>query len=86
MKDLGAAKKILGMNILRDRNKREIRLSQEKYIFKVLDKFKMSNAKLVSTPVADHFCLSSAMCPKTPKEQASMKHIPYSSAVGSLML
>lgn len=85
MKDLGVAKRILGMNIIRDRKKRELRLSQEKYILKILERFNMKNAKSVSTPLADHFKLSSAMCPKIDEEKEYMKRIPYSSAVGSLM-
>lgn len=85
MKDLGAVKWILGMDIIRDRYKREIKLSQEHYVLKVLKRFGMADAKPVSTPLADHFRLSLAMCPKTQKEQDYMKNIPYSSAVGSLM-
>ena len=85
MKDLGAAKRIFGMDIIRDRHKREIKLSQEHYVLKVLDRFGMADAKPVSTPLADHFKLSLAMCPKTQEEQDYMKNIPYSSAVGSLM-
>jgi hypothetical protein len=85
MKDLGAAKWILGMDIIHDRHKKEINLSQEHYVLKVLERFGMVNTKPVSTPLADHFKLSLAMCPKTQEEQDYMKNIPYSSTVGSLM-
>jgi len=85
MKDLGAAKRIPGMKIIRDRQKRQIRLSQEKYIDKILDRFNMKNAKPVSTPLADQFYLSSTMCPKTQEDQEHMKGVPYSSTVGNLM-
>ena len=85
MKDLGAAKRILGMGIIRDRHKREIRLSQEKYILNIFKKINMSNAKSVATPLADHFRLCSKMCPSTPEEKFEMDGIPYSSRVGSLM-
>lgn len=61
MKYLGVAKRILGMTLIRDRQKKEIELSQERYIVKILDRFNMKNAKSVSTPLADHFCLSSTM-------------------------
>ncbi|KAG8493558.1 hypothetical protein CXB51_011740 [Gossypium anomalum] len=63
MKDLGPAKKILGMEILRDRN----------------------SAKPVSTPLAAHFRLSSTLSPQSDDEIEYMSHVPYSSAVGSLM-
>jgi hypothetical protein len=85
MKDLGAAKKILGMRITRDRKNRKLTLSQGEYIEKVLERFRMQNAKLVSTPLASHFKLTKEMCPKTQEEIEYMSRVPYSSAVGSLM-
>jgi hypothetical protein len=50
MKDLGAAKKILGMRITRDMKNRKLTLSQIEYIEKVLEMFRMQNEKPVSTP------------------------------------
>ena len=41
MKDLGAAKQILGMRITRDRKNRKLTLSQSEYIEKVLKRFNM---------------------------------------------
>ncbi|KAG8482954.1 hypothetical protein CXB51_021884 [Gossypium anomalum] len=63
MKDLGPAKKILGMEILRDRK----------------------SAKPISTPLASHFRLSSALSLQSDDEIEYMSHVSYSSAVGSLM-
>ena len=57
MKDLGAARQILGMRITRDRKERKLNLSQEEYIKKVLDRFNMQDAKPVGTPLAGHFKL-----------------------------
>lgn len=85
MKDLGAAKRILGMRIIRDRQNKENRLSQEKYITEVLERFGMKDLKPVVTPLPDHFHLSSEMCPDTQEDKDFTKYIPYSSAVGSLM-
>ncbi|KAE8684024.1 hypothetical protein F3Y22_tig00111160pilonHSYRG00030 [Hibiscus syriacus] len=85
MKDLGAAKKILGMEICRDRDSRKLRLSQRGYVEKMLERFAMSSAKPVSTPLANHFKLSSEQCPKTDKEAENMAKVPYSNAVGCLM-
>nr|GEV81683.1 retrovirus-related Pol polyprotein from transposon TNT 1-94 [Tanacetum cinerariifolium]GEW27422.1 retrovirus-related Pol polyprotein from transposon TNT 1-94 [Tanacetum cinerariifolium] len=45
MKDLGSAKQILGMSIIRDKTKVTRRLSQEKYIGKVLEKFNMKDTE-----------------------------------------
>lgn len=58
MKDLGPARQILGMQIVRDRKAKKLVLSQEKYIQKVLRRFSMDKAKVVSTPLAMHFKLS----------------------------
>ena len=85
MKDLGAAKKILGMEITRDRKFRFLFLSQQSYIKKVLHRFNMHDAKSVSTPIASHFKLSSTQCPTTDDDLEYMSRVPYSSAVGSLM-
>ncbi|KAG9450314.1 hypothetical protein H6P81_010279 [Aristolochia fimbriata] len=85
MKDLGAAKRILGMEIERDRKGRRLYLSQKKYIEKVLEKFSMKNAKPVSTPLTAHFRLSSGLSPQNEKEKGYMLHVPYTSAVGCLI-
>ena len=63
MKDLGVAKKILGMEIMRDRVERRLSLSQKGYIEKVLHRFNMQNVKPITTPLAAHFRLSYALCP-----------------------
>lgn len=59
MKDLGEAKKILGMEISRNRDNRELWISQEDYVWKVLSKFDMDQSKPVSTPMGAHFKLKS---------------------------
>ena len=84
-KDLGDAKKILGMEIIRDRNARKLYLSQRGYIQKVLRRFNMSETKSVNTPFAPHFKLSSALNPSTQDDVAYMARVTYSSAVGYLM-
>jgi hypothetical protein len=85
MKDLGAAKKILGMEIHRDRKAGKLYLSQKKYIEKVLERFGMHNSKPVSTPLGAHFRLSAALAPQSEEEEQFMSRVPYSSAVGSIM-
>jgi hypothetical protein len=60
MKDLGAAKKILGMEIRRDRDAKKLWLSQDGYVKKVLERFSMENAKSESTSLANHFRLSTS--------------------------
>lgn len=49
MKELGATKKILGMEIYMDRKVKKLWVSQKKYIEKVLQRLSMEKVKLVST-------------------------------------
>ena len=85
MKDLGAAKQILGMRITRDKKNRKLTLSQGEYIEKVLRRFRMQNSKPVNTPFSIHFKLSKEMCPKTQEEIEYMSKVSYWSPIGSLM-
>ena len=59
MKDLGEAKKILGVELIRDRRNGTLILSQQNYIRKVLERFEMGKAKSVQTPLPTHFRLLS---------------------------
>nr|GEU62943.1 retrovirus-related Pol polyprotein from transposon TNT 1-94 [Tanacetum cinerariifolium] len=85
MKDLGAAKGILGMEIQRDQKMGKLTLSPTDYISKVLKKFNISSCKPVPTPLAPHFKLSSHECLKSKEDKEDMSRVPYLSAVGSLM-
>ena len=82
MKDLKEAKKILGMEITRDRGSCRLWLSQENYVLKVLERFNIKEVKPVTTHLAGRFKLSSRQCPQSPEE---MSRVPYASVVGSLM-
>ncbi|GKB23089.1 hypothetical protein Tco_0862490 [Tanacetum coccineum] len=73
------------MSIIRDRTKGTLRLSQEKYIGKVLEKFNMKDAKARCQPLGDHFKLSKKQAPKTEASRRIMAKVPYALAVGSVM-
>ena len=85
MKDLGEAKRILGMEIIRDRKNKRLFLTQSSYLKKVVQKFNMHEAKEVSIPLGQHFKLSVEQSPTTPEEANDMATIPYSNSVGSIM-
>lgn len=85
MKDLGDAKKILGMEITRDRVKGTLSISQGGYLLKVLGNFKMDLCKSVATPMGAHFRLRSATEEEVRLQSDTMRTVPYQSAVGSLM-
>ncbi|CAM6085559.1 unnamed protein product [Calypogeia fissa] len=74
------------MEIHRDRQKGKSWLTQGQYTKKVLAKFNMASAKVVSTPLAPHFKLSTAFCPTDSVEKGLMSKVPYDSAVGSLIM
>ncbi|GJU45326.1 hypothetical protein Tco_1202592 [Tanacetum coccineum] len=84
MKDLGSAKQILGMSIIRDRTKGTLRLSQEKYIGKVLEKFNMKDAEARCQPVGDQFKLSKKQQPKTEASRRRMAKIHVYPRKGAL--
>ncbi|KAH9697781.1 Integrase catalytic domain-containing protein [Citrus sinensis] len=85
MKDLGCAKTILGMDIIRDRAVGTLFVSQERYILKVLDRFDILDAKSVQTPLGSQFKLSKVQAPVTNQDKFMMSEVPYAQAVGSLM-
>ena len=85
MKDLGKARKILGMEIHRNRAEKVLTLSQSSYIEKVLKNYGMGECKPVTTPLAAHFNLSKKDCPQTDEEEEYMSKVPYANTVGSLM-
>ncbi|KAH9763991.1 Integrase catalytic domain-containing protein [Citrus sinensis] len=86
MKDLGDAQRILGMEIRRDKKNGSVWLTQKFYLKKVLERFGMDDkTKSICTPLAPHFKLSSYSCPRSQEECDYMAHVPYASAVGSLI-
>lgn len=76
MKDLGESRIILGMDITRDYVNRTISLSQSRYAQKVIDRFGMSSAREVTTPMDSSIDL-------TVKSEPCSE--PYREAIGSLM-
>lgn len=85
MKDLGPARKILGMDILRNRASCSLVLSQKDYLKKVLKNFGMEECRAVSTPLGSQFKLKSITKDEEAEQTRGMEDIPYTSAVGSLM-
>ena len=85
MKDLGHARKILGMKIFKNQAKRFLHLSQGGYIQKILERYGMKEAKPTVLPLAGHISLSKTMSPQTEVEAQEMERVPYASSVGSIM-
>ena len=85
MKDIGEATYILGAKISRDRSKNLVSVSQEPYIKKILERFKMKDCKPIDTPLAKGDTLSRKLCSKTSKEKENMNKVSYLIVIGSLM-
>eukprot|EP00253_Pinus_taeda_P020061 PITA_20061 len=85
MKDLGATNYILGMEIKRDRTNRKLWLNQSKYVETILHRFNMQDSKLVKVVILVGVKLYVEECHKTQEEEEDMSHVPYASAVDSLM-
>lgn len=78
MKDCGEARMCLGLEIRRDRKKKNLFLSQSLYIDKIMERFGMQDCKSVSTPM------------DTQLERSDIEGDPmdpklYQKAIGSLM-
>jgi len=85
LRDLGEANYFLAVLLERDRSKRQIMLSQTRYIEEMLKRYDFAECSPISTPMDPGVSLSTEHSPKTSEEQEQMRFVPYSHAVGSLM-
>nr|GEW55777.1 retrovirus-related Pol polyprotein from transposon TNT 1-94 [Tanacetum cinerariifolium] len=80
------SKKILGMEIFRDRSRNILRgVSQSGYISKILNNFRIDNGKSVKMLSGRHFKLSLKDCPVKDCDVERMSMVPYANAVESLI-
>jgi len=85
MKDMGEAYYVIGIEIFRDRSQRLLCLSQNAYINKVLERFRMDKCSASPVSIQKGHKFSLMQCPKNDLERKQMEDIPYASVVGSLM-
>lgn len=81
MKDLGAIKRCLGMEIIRDRVNRKISIYQKSYAEQIMKKFNMDNAKPINNPLEPGLEFTE----HERGEEDKCKNIPYQEAIGSLL-
>ena len=76
---------VIDIKIHRDRSRVILGLSQETYINKILERFRMKDCSpsVAPTVKGDRFNLN--QCPKDDFEREQMQNIPYASVVGSLI-
>nr|GEW90310.1 retrovirus-related Pol polyprotein from transposon TNT 1-94 [Tanacetum cinerariifolium] len=85
IKELGEAKNILGMKIVRDQSRKILRMSQFGYVSKILNNFRIKNEKSVEMPLCGHFKMSLKDCAFRDCNVERMSKVSYANAVGSLM-
>lgn len=75
----------LGVVINRNKKDKSFTISQNRYLINILKIFNIIDCKPVSTPLEIGIKLTTAMSPTEPQDIETMKAIPYSTAVGSLL-
>lgn len=83
--DLGRLHWLLGIEVTRNRDTRTLSLSQKSYIDSIICRFSLDELKPVSSPMEPSIHLHSGQGPMTGEEYATMRHVPYREAIGSLM-
>nr|GEX69868.1 hypothetical protein [Tanacetum cinerariifolium] len=81
-KELGPARKILGMKIVRDRGSRTLKVSQSGYVHKILNNYRVDNDKSVFVPLGEHFKVSLKDCPSSDWDVERISEVPYANHVG----
>jgi len=80
--DKGELSWFLGFEVKRNRAARTISINQRAYIDAMLDKFRLTNAKPVATPMETGAQLSKDQGPSTLSQENRMRGIPYAEAIG----
>ncbi|GKA88835.1 retrotransposon protein, putative, ty1-copia subclass [Tanacetum coccineum] len=81
MKELGPARKILGMEIVMDRGSQTLKVSQSGYVQKILNNFRVDNGKSVSMPLGAYFKVSLKDCPSSDWDVERMSKVPHANVV-----
>ncbi|XP_068666524.1 secreted RxLR effector protein 161-like [Aristolochia californica] len=82
---MGKAVYVIGIKIDRDKSQGTLGKSQEAYINKILERYRINNCSSGVAPIVKGNKLSLEQGPKNNLEREEMKNILYASAVGSLM-
>src|SRR3954465_9873183 len=85
MKNMGEAVYVLGVKIFRDHSRRTLRVSQETYLRKVLERFNTTKAKPIECLSLRTKALTLKDCPKILADKAKIVTMSYASAIGRLM-
>ena len=83
--DHGPINWFLGFEIKRDRKSRTLSINQRAYIESMVEKFRLTGSKRTSTPMEANTLFTKSQSPSTPTQEARMKGVPYSEAIGSVL-
>ena len=75
--DLGPISWLLGLAVVRDRDKWTISLSQSAYIESLLHRFNLEDTKTLTVPINSNVRLTSEDCPTTVEGKVNMKGVPF---------
>nr|GEY15600.1 retrotransposon protein, putative, Ty1-copia subclass [Tanacetum cinerariifolium] len=84
-KEFAPDRKILGMEIVRDRGSRTLKVSQSGYVQKIMNNYRVDNSKSVSMPLGAHFKVSLKDCLSNDWDVEIISKVSYANAVGSLI-
>lgn len=79
-RDLGEITSFLGINISRDRDKKELKIDQKGMIKDIIERFGMEDAKMKATPMSTSLKLT-----KEEGEMLDKEKYPYGTLVGKIM-
>jgi len=85
MVDLGPINHILGMDVERESLTGKLRLSQERYVKGLIEKFNLNEAKSVTIPLEANIKISRDLGPHDDEERLEMQRKPYRELVGGLI-
>jgi len=83
--DNGPISWFLGFRIKRDWKAKTLSINQQAYIEGLAEKFRLTNAKPVTTLMDTNAQYSIEQCPTTPNQLARMTGVPFSEAIGSVL-
>src|SRR3979490_1012877 len=83
--DMGETCWYLGFEIKRDRRAHTISINQRSYLESITNKFQLTNAKPVMTPMEPGMLLSKEQAPQSICHKICMRNIPYAEAIGSIL-
>nr|GEV63641.1 hypothetical protein [Tanacetum cinerariifolium] len=85
VKELEEAKKILGMEVVRDQSCKILRVSQSGYVYKILNNFRIDKGKSIQMPFGGHFKMSLKDCSVRDCDIERISKVSYANAIRSLM-